>query len=171
MNANERAAESQVSAGNTRFQGAPPGVVPSRERLDRPAAANYALPRQGTLLAIAAEARANSERWFPTVHDPSQALVPLAVHYALGMCGEAGEVANVVKKALRKGEAASDDLAAELADTFIYLILLAGEAGVDLFAAYEAKRDVNEVRWGTTTKTDADPAGTGADVLIAEEGD
>lgn len=140
--------ESQVSADSTRFQGTPPGVGPSRERLDRSAPTDYALPRQGTLRAITAEARANSERWFPFVHDPSQAVVPLAVHYALGMCGEAGEVANVVKKALRKGETTSDALAPELADVLIYLLLLADETGVDLFAAYEAKRGVCEARWG-----------------------
>ncbi len=101
-----------------------------------------------TLDSIAAEARRNSERWFPSVHNPEQALVPLAVHYALGMCGEAGEVANVVKKALRKGETTSDGLADELADVFIYLLLLADEAGVNLYAAYQHKRDICEKRWG-----------------------
>lgn len=101
-----------------------------------------------TLDAIASESRRNSERWFPAVHDPEQAIVPLAVHYALGMCGEAGEVANLVKKALRKGEAIPEGLADELADVFIYLLLLADEAGINLYAAYQHKRDICEKRWG-----------------------
>ncbi len=102
-----------------------------------------------TLRSIAAEARANSERWFPTVHDPEQAVVPLAVHYALGLAGEAGEVANLIKKGLRRGlELSEDGLADELADVFIYLLLLADEAGIDLLAAYEHKRDICEGRWG-----------------------
>jgi NTP pyrophosphatase (non-canonical NTP hydrolase) len=109
---------------------------------------SYPLDKYETLDSIASEARRNSERWFPSVHDPEKALVPLAVHYALGMCGEAGEVANVVKKALRKGETTSPELAAELADVFIYLLLLADEAGVNLYAAYKDKQAVCEKRWG-----------------------
>lgn len=104
------------------------------------------------LQEITKEARENSRRWFPITHDDGKALVPLAVHYALGLVGEAGEVANVVKKWLRKGEdnpiALGTDLELELADVFIYLLLLADEVGVDLGDAYERKRDINEARWG-----------------------
>jgi NTP pyrophosphatase (non-canonical NTP hydrolase) len=105
------------------------------------------------LKELAQEARQNSERWFGAVHDDDQALVPLACHYTLGMVGEAGEVANVVKKWLRHPETASlgqlgEDLELELADVFIYLLLLADEVGVDLEAAYAKKRDINEGRWG-----------------------
>jgi NTP pyrophosphatase (non-canonical NTP hydrolase) len=108
----------------------------------------YPLDKYETLDSIAAEARRNSERWFPFVHDEDAAVVPLAVHYALGMCGEAGEVANLIKKALRKGETTSEGLADELADVFIYLLLLADEAGINLYAAYQHKRDICEKRWG-----------------------
>lgn len=135
-------AEPQVRADSTRFQGGDSSLGPSRERLDRSAAPYDVLD------AIASEARRNSERWFPQVHDPETALVPLAVHYALGMCGEAGEVANLVKKALRKGETTSEGLADELADVFIYLLLLADEVGVNLYAAYQAKAAICEKRWG-----------------------
>lgn len=101
------------------------------------------------MASLAAEARANSERWFPLVHDPEQAAVPLLVHYALGLAGEAGEVANLVKKQLRGGRVYGDQfLGDELADVFIYLLLLADEAGIDLQAAYERKRDICEERWG-----------------------
>jgi NTP pyrophosphatase (non-canonical NTP hydrolase) len=102
---------------------------------------------------IAVQARQNSERWFPIVHDDGKALVPLAAHYALGLAGETGEVCNVVKKWLRKAEddpaVLGVDLELELADVFIYLLLLADEVGVDLEKAYERKRDINEARWGT----------------------
>ncbi len=108
----------------------------------------YPQDRYETLDSIASEARRNSERWFPGVHDPNVALVPLSVHYALGMCGEAGEVANLVKKALRKGETNAEGLADELADVFIYLLLLADEVGVNLYAAYHHKADICEKRWG-----------------------
>ncbi len=105
-----------------------------------------------TLCKIAAKARANSERWFPLVHNPDQAVVPLYVHYALGLAGEAGEVANLVKKLLRfghdKGTDATPALADELADVFTYLLLLADECGVDLMSAYEAKKAICEERWG-----------------------
>ena len=97
--------------------------------------------------ALAKAMRENSERWFPTLHDGH---VDLAVFYALGMVGEAGEVANVVKKMIRgKGESGlSEDLGAELADVFTYLLLLADQVGVDLVAEYRAKVLVNEARWG-----------------------
>jgi NTP pyrophosphatase (non-canonical NTP hydrolase) len=58
---------------------------------------------------------------------------------ALGLCGEAGEVAELVKKALRdEGGALSaerrDRLAQELGDVLWYLAQLTTEAGLDLDA-------------------------------------
>lgn len=97
--------------------------------------------------AITQQARCNSQRWFPFVHKDDEAVVPLWVHYTLGLAGEAGEVANLVKKGLRKG-APPEGIDLELADVFIYLLLLADEVGVDLVNAYERKRDINEGRWG-----------------------
>lgn len=114
------------------------GVVAEVERL-----------RGMSLSRLAIQARTNSERWFPLVHDEHQQAVPLSVHYALGLVGEAGEVANLVKKALRKGDADDiEGLGDELADVFTYLILLADEQGVDLMAAFEAKQAICEQRWG-----------------------
>lgn len=75
------------------------------------------------------------------------------------MCGEAGEVANVVKK-LRRGETRtgaqdqpSDDdlrwrLADELADTIIYADLLAAHYDIDLSAAIVRKFNAVSVREG-----------------------
>jgi NTP pyrophosphatase (non-canonical NTP hydrolase) len=61
---------------------------------------------------------------------------------ALGLCGEAGECAEKVKKTLRDdGGVLSDErraaLAAELGDVLWYLAQLATEAGLDLGAIAE----------------------------------
>lgn len=105
------------------------------------------------LTAIARQARTNSERWFPRVHDPDRQAAPLAVHYALGLVGEAGELANLAKKALRLGNAEgaaflATEAGPELADVFTYLVLLADELGVDLLNAFVEKQAVCEARWG-----------------------
>lgn len=113
------------------------------------------------LAALAAEMRANSERWFPRWHSPELGM-PLTVAYALGLAGEVGEVANVVKKMQRDGDAWRDEegIGAELADVFTYLLLLADEYGVDLVAEYRAKVEVNEARWGAGANgRDAEPDG------------
>lgn len=96
---------------------------------------------------LANEMRRASEFWFPEVHARTSSDIRL--HYTLGLAGESGEVANVVKKANRSGGRPNvDDLAAELADTFTYLMLLANHEGIDLIAAYWAKREVCIERWG-----------------------
>ena len=99
---------------------------------------------------IAKEARANSERWFPQLHDGH---LDLTTFYALGLAGEAGEVCNVVKKMIRAHDinpsALLSDLATEMADVFVYLLLLADNLGVDLVAEYRAKVVVNDKRWGS----------------------
>lgn len=104
------------------------------------------------IASLASGMRADSERWFPALHaDPP---APLTVFYALGLAGEVGEVANVIKKAQRgydDGQQLREGIGAELADCFVYLLLLADECGVDLVAEYEAKVKVNEARWGRAT--------------------
>lgn len=103
------------------------------------------MPSTGQALTVlAGEMRANSQRWFPQIHDGS---VNLHDFYLLGMLGEAGEVANVVKKHIR-GSDGGEGIGAELADVLTYLLLLADELGVDIVAEYEAKVVVNERRWG-----------------------
>jgi len=62
---------------------------------------------------------------------------------ALGLCGEAGEAAEVVKKTLRDeggvlSEEQRDRLAHELGDVLWYLAQLATEAGLDLGAVATA---------------------------------
>jgi NTP pyrophosphatase (non-canonical NTP hydrolase) len=98
--------------------------------------------------SLGIEMRENSERWFPELHAGD---LDLKIFYALGLAGEVGEVANEIKKGCR-GHVVNGvrhaDIGAELADVFTYLLLLAGELGVDLYAEYVAKRDFNERRWG-----------------------
>lgn len=103
------------------------------------------------LQALGRGARENSERWFPAVHDERRALAPLAAHYALGLAGEAGEVANVAKKFLRDGTLTAmrrGQLRDEMADVFTYLLLLADELRVDLVEAFNEKQAECERRWG-----------------------
>jgi MazG nucleotide pyrophosphohydrolase domain. len=78
--------------------------------------------------------------------------------WAVAMAGEAGEACNVVKKLNRERdslvgnrETATDlraALAKELADTVIYLDLLAAAAGIDLGEAVTAKFDEVSVKHG-----------------------
>ena len=51
---------------------------------------------------------------------------------ALGMVGEAGEVANKVKKILRDNKFDRDDIAKELGDVLWYLAILAKDLGFNL---------------------------------------
>lgn len=72
------------------------------------------------------------------------------LEWAGALCGEAGELANLLKK-VRRGDKTLDearaDIAKELADNVIYLDIIAKQAGIDLGAAVVAK--FNE----TSTKT------------------
>lgn len=65
---------------------------------------------------------------------------------ALGLCGEAGEVAEKIKKTLRDDagvltDERRDALAAELGDVLWYVAQVATEAGIDLAAAARANLD------------------------------
>lgn len=98
------------------------------------------------LYHLGKEAHEDSRRWFPKTSE-SVAFTVLA------LCGEAGEVANLIKKIERGSLQWTDakvryDLNMEVADVFTYLILLAGQLGVDLIKLYELKRIENERRFG-----------------------
>jgi len=61
---------------------------------------------------------------------------------ALGLCGEAGELANMIKKRWRDGVDLTDEIRDEIADVRVYLELLAkcfGIEGSKLDAQVEAK--------------------------------
>jgi hypothetical protein len=101
----------------------------------------------------AVQAVEDGRRWFP-------ANTNLA-HDALSLCGEAGEVANIVKK-IDRGTHTLDEMMVRLVDevvdvqTYLYEIMgLINEAHekkygmpVDWDAAYDSKRQVNERRFG-----------------------
>jgi NTP pyrophosphatase (non-canonical NTP hydrolase) len=71
----------------------------------------------------------------------------------LGLCGEVGELANLIKK-IERGDLSWEDPAvrwqvvSELADVYTYTLITSVLAGIDLEKAYERKRVENEQRWG-----------------------
>lgn len=97
---------------------------------------------------LGAGMRADSESWHKGIHGRTDE--ELRTHYALGLCGEAGEVADEIKKMSYDAgsKARHVDLAAELADVFTYLLLLADLEGVNLIDEYAKKRAHNIERWG-----------------------
>ncbi len=110
------------------------------------------------LAMLQAQALGNSRRWFPELHERGQ--LELIIHMALGLAGEAGEVANLVKKINRGPRSGPggiapwtfeqyDALTDELADVLTYTLNLAGLLGIDLAATFDRKQGVCEERWGT----------------------
>jgi NTP pyrophosphatase (non-canonical NTP hydrolase) len=100
-----------------------------------------------TLEEMSQQCLEDSERWFGDSHTCKS--IP---HHTLAMCGEVGEFANVVKKiergSLQLGDAATRlKLAMELADTFTYMLNLAGLLGIDLEKTYHYVRGENEKRF------------------------
>lgn len=100
----------------------------------------------GPLMRLSQQALEDSKRWFPdTAMDP--------VHHSLGLCGEAGEVANIVKK-LQRGSLNLKDantryqLMMEITDVQTYLFSLAGLLGLDLDKSVQHVRSENEKRFG-----------------------
>jgi NTP pyrophosphatase (non-canonical NTP hydrolase) len=98
------------------------------------------------LREIAAQVHRDSAFWF------GEELTLNAPYMCLALCGEVGEVANIIKK-LQRGslvqtEEVRNDIAEEITDSFIYVIALAHACGVDLGKAYDAKRAINIGRWG-----------------------
>ncbi len=93
------------------------------------------------------EADGDSRRWFPETADN----LPFMV---LAMCGEAGELANIVKKVARGDMSLRDAktrMAAcmEVTDVFTYLLDIAELLNFDLEKAYYVKRAENQRRFGT----------------------
>lgn len=81
--------------------------------------------------------------------------------YMVALCGEVGEAANILKKAMRGDYELAFDyegqrrlslqgqaLGLELADVQLYLWHLARELGIDLDQAVVEKLAINEKRWG-----------------------
>jgi NTP pyrophosphatase (non-canonical NTP hydrolase) len=67
-----------------------------------------------------------------------------AIYYALGICGEAGELANNIVKALRNGSQADllPAVRGELADVIIYSYILAHVMDIDLTELVNEKVEI-----------------------------
>lgn len=68
-----------------------------------------------------------------------------AMYYALGVCGEAGEMANKIVKSLRNGndpEAAKNAVISELPDVFIYGAVLAYVLDIDITKLVHEKVEI-----------------------------
>ena len=98
---------------------------------------------------------ADGMAWFPDT-------APDVVFNTMGLAGEAGEVANMVKKMMR-GDFDLDvyseewfDISDELADVFIYLMKLATALDIDLEDAWLRKRAQLVERWGPAPMLEAD---------------
>jgi NTP pyrophosphatase (non-canonical NTP hydrolase) len=89
----------------------------------------------------------DGHRWFPKVDKN-------IVYTSLGLCGEVGEVTDVVKKYERYSmdwDALCIRLPEEIVDVLVYTLKLAYQIGIDLEEEYHKKRKVNEERFGHST--------------------
>jgi NTP pyrophosphatase (non-canonical NTP hydrolase) len=102
------------------------------------------------LQSLARRCHANSAWWFPSNHTSERCAV---THCTLGLVGEAGEVANKVKKLYGYvDQTVPDDLradiAGELIDTLIYNLVLLDVLGADIDAEVELTVAKCVARWG-----------------------
>jgi NTP pyrophosphatase (non-canonical NTP hydrolase) len=102
---------------------------------------------ESDLFKLSMQAREDSKRWFgdSMAHDDLG-------HMVLALCGEAGELANLVKK-LQRGSLDLRDASTrhkvmmETTDIFVYLLNVAGILGLDLERSNEYVRGLNEKRF------------------------
>lgn len=73
-----------------------------------------------------------------------------ATDWMTAACGELGEAANLIKKRRRGEDIATRDIAHEIADTVIYLDLLAARLGIDLESAIREKFNIVSERVGSS---------------------
>lgn len=95
---------------------------------------------------LAEQCHRDSIRWFGDMNKDN------IVHHTLALCGEAGELANIVKKIDRgsldyRDPAVRVHIASEMADILTYLLNLSYLTGVDLERAYLGVRASNEIRF------------------------
>jgi NTP pyrophosphatase (non-canonical NTP hydrolase) len=99
---------------------------------------------------LAHQAFGDSRRWFPERATDLR-------HHILGLAGESGEVANLVKK-LDRGDVTLDDirkdLAEELTDVLIYTLNAFAIIGVDPNKVWDIKRAKNIRRFGDRYETE-----------------
>jgi NTP pyrophosphatase (non-canonical NTP hydrolase) len=120
------------------------------------------------LLGLVKQCLRDSQRWFPkTADDP--------LHHALSLCGETGEVANLMKK-VHRGSLSLDDarerLGEEAVDALIYLCCLFATLGVDPVEIYKEKRAANELRFGNGSQlAEGRVSGTGVIAAVWDRAD
>lgn len=97
------------------------------------------------LRILAKDSHTASHKWFPSTADRLD-------HHALALCGEAGEVANIVKK-IQRGSLDENDpevrrmLEDEVADVFIYLLNVVAILKMNLGKRYVEKQAFNQERF------------------------
>ncbi|MBB5341450.1 MazG nucleotide pyrophosphohydrolase domain-containing protein [Tunturiibacter gelidoferens] len=92
-------------------------------------------------------AHKSNARWDEPI---TQDNLQLLEHLLVCLVGEVGECANLVKKVVRGDlsyAAVRDDLGGELADTFIYLIKVCSQTGIDLEREFLKKLEFNRKRF------------------------
>lgn len=99
---------------------------------------------------LAERCHANSAKWFPTNHLAERDAI---THCTLGLAGEAGEVANKVKKmyGYRDQKVPDDlrsDIVGELVDTLIYNLVLLDLFNADIPVEVEKVITKCVARWG-----------------------
>jgi len=108
---------------------------------------------------IVRQCRTDSAIYFPSTSDDIG-------HMTLALCGETGELANVIKKIHRGSLSIEDEdvvasIAGELADILIYLANMIGLFGFDASELYKLKRQFNNERFldaGSNHQPDLDAA-------------
>ena len=96
-------------------------------------------------------AGADSARWFGDIWG-SRTKLQMLVHHTLALAGEAGELANIVKKidrgSLQLNDAVTrNKLTGELTDVLVYLLNIANLLNIDLSRSYEQVRGQNNKRF------------------------
>lgn len=106
----------------------------------------------GELKTIQQEIFGDSLKWF------GEEVATDLITAVLGINGEAGECAEVIKKLLRgtlpHNNVAYSRLAEEICDTFIYCMLAMEVLGLDMEEVYREKREINIERFSHEGGTD-----------------
>ena len=105
-----------------------------------------------TLEAIQQMEVDDSRHYFPSL--AGETVEEEVLYLAVALSGEVGEVCNNIKKWYRDNWSMNQirtELAKELPDILIYLVMLAGSLDIDLDSAYQAKKEYNNERFRGTT--------------------